>query len=64
MENIINQLAELQSEGFVVYCIKQWIKNGVSAEHIIGEIRSIAKDNPPMMERALGTELFTQIIAQ
>lgn len=62
MENVIEQLSGLQSEGFVVYCIKQWIAKGVSAESIIHEIRSIAADNPPMMERALGTELFTQIM--
>lgn len=61
MENIINQLRDLPGDGLINYCIRQWINTGMSGEAIIKEIKSIAVDNPPMIERILGTELFNQI---
>jgi hypothetical protein len=64
MENIIQQLRDLNSDSFIIYCIKKWIDTGASAECILGEIRSIAADNPLMLERTLGIDLFNQIIHQ
>jgi len=61
MQAIIQQLSDLPTNSFVGWCIKQWINSGMSAEKIIAEIKSIAKDNPPMIENILGKDLFNQI---
>lgn len=62
METLIDQLSALPGDTFITMAVKNWIDEGVCEERIVKELRSISKDNPPLMERALGTELFTQIM--
>ena len=61
MENIINQLMELESDSFLVYCIKKSILAKMEAGYILRQIKSQANDNPTLMERTIGAELFNQI---
>ena len=63
MEAIIKQLLAIEGNSFILMCIHDWIIHKMPHAEVISEIKSIAQDNPPMIERILGTELFTQIMS-
>lgn len=62
MQNIYQRLLSIPSESFLVMCIQEMIIKKGEDKEVLSEIKSIAADNPPMMARALGAELFNEIL--
>jgi hypothetical protein len=60
---LLEKLSNISSDCFIAYCIKEMVKQAKTEQEVVAEIKSISKENPPIMEAVLGPSLFKEIMS-